>query len=773
MPIAGRRFNPTLRAPALDYGRQLAADLLDDSRLNASDGNAIGAYGTEQATQLQAGICTAVATWGSPVLPFVGSAGAVPGQLSLLAGDLGGAGNCDGSGSLARLNQPTALARDASGNLYLGDVGNRSIRRVTPEGVVTTLATGLTVRGLAVDASGTVWFTGAGDAISRLGADGKGVVMAGSIDQSGADDGAALAARFTQPEGLAFDAQGRLVIVDTGNATVRRLSTTGQVSTLAGKAGEHARVDGPAGTARLVSPRHVAVDAQGLVYVAEQNAFDFGDSIGASEPAVRRIGLDGQVTTLLRRADLASADRSVTGGIVLDQPTIEGLVVAADGTLTLTNGGFHRIVQRTAGGLVTTRSGHAQAVESGTADGPALTARWGQPSGITADGQGGFYIVDTDNNTLRRLSSAGEVTTVAGAPPLRGLADGLGTKARFQSLTAIQADTWGNLFLVDDTAVRKVTPDGTTTTLTKGFWMPSALVIQHSSGIVETDDLWITESTGASATSLFVMRLFNGEFPRLRASTPMGNLNGPLATARFYGPRAMSGWQDTTRPGKPWVTYVADTGNHAIRRIDGDTVSHLAGNPDELAPPCSSTDGCSADGQPPRAVRKLALRAFASATANPLSAVGSRDGIGTEARFSSPQGIAVDSNGNAYVADTGNHTIRKVTASGVVTTLAGTAGQPGKADGRGAAARFDQPTGIAVDASGQVFVADTGNSTIRRITPDGQVSTVVGVAGGVGNLPGPLPASLARPVGVAVVGNRLYLIAGGAVLVATPGPGGW
>jgi sugar lactone lactonase YvrE len=147
---------------------------------------------------------------------------------------------------------------------------------------------------------------------------------------------------------------------------------------------------------------------------------------------------------------------------------------------------------------------------------------------------------------------------------------------------------------------------------------------------------------------------------------------------------------------------------------------------------------------------------------------GSADGTGVAASFNGPQGVAVDEAGNIFVADSWNNTIRQITLAGVVTTLAGTAGASGSTDGAGAAARFNYPQSIVVDGTGNIFVADTGNNAIRKITPSGVVSTIVGGPGSAGNFPGPLPASILSPVGVAIDSStgKLYVTLPDAVMVA-------
>jgi sugar lactone lactonase YvrE len=165
------------------------------------------------------------------------------------------------------------------------------------------------------------------------------------------------------------------------------------------------------------------------------------------------------------------------------------------------------------------------------------------------------------------------------------------------------------------------------------------------------------------------------------AGVPIGSADGTGSAARFNYP-------DGVASDSSGNLYVADTGNNTIRKITpAGVVTTLAGTP---------------------------------------GIIGSADGTGSHAQFNGPWSVAVDGSGNVYVADTGNNTIRKITSAGVVTTLAGTAGVTGSADGTGGAASFSAPSGVAADSSGNVYVADTNNFTIRKITPAGVVSTLAG-----------------------------------------------
>jgi sugar lactone lactonase YvrE len=225
--------------------------------------------------------------------------------------------------------------------------------------------------------------------------------------------------------------------------------------------------------------------------------------------------------------------------------------------------------------------------------------------------------------------------------------------------------------------------------------------------------------------------------------------------------------------------YVGDNGLGAIFRVTpSGTVSVLAGGSGNhgsqdgvgSAAQFAIPTGVATDGNgnvyvgDASAIRKIVIATGEVSTlAGNAFIDGSADGTGASARFNRPCGIEADHAGNVYVADCSNHTIRKVTPSGVVTTLAGTAGVAGYVDGDISAALFYAPADVALDDNGNLYVADQGNFLVRKITPAGVVSTVAGIKGLQGQAVGPLPASLGIPVGI----HARTLSGGGVELLLT------
>jgi len=173
----------------------------------------------------------------------------------------------------------------------------------------------------------------------------------------------------------------------------------------------------------------------------------------------------------------------------------------------------------------------------------------------------------------------------------------------------------------------------------------------------------------------------------------------------------------------------------------------------------TSTGATPTPPEPARPIAGLAL------LAGQIGSEGNLDGNGSEAHFTSELDIAVDQAGNLYVTDSGNYTIRKISPDGDVTTLAGKGGEQGYTDGAGSTARFRTPIGLSIDGDGNLFVTDTGNHTVRQISPDGRVSTAAGQAGKVGVQLGSLPGSLATPSAIAAGAKGvLYISSANGVL---------
>ena len=341
-------------------------------------------------------------------------------------------------------------------------------------------------------------------------------------------------------------------------------------------------------------------------------------------------------------------------------------------------------------GAVTTFAGMAGVSGVANATTIGTDARFNSPAGIATDGTN-LYITDTDSHTIRKIVisvSGVPVTTLAGTAGIPGSTNGTGTSALFFLPSGIARD--GTDLYVADTAnssIRQIdlfagisaassvittyagsvtSGDGDGTGTVAKFKFPFGIVWNTI-----TTNLYVADSNNNTIRQITIVPA--GEVTTIagNAASSIGSTDGVGTDARFNNPAGIT--TDGT------YLYVADTSNHTIRRIDVSSAS-----------------------------------AVVSTVAGSAGIPDSLDGIGTAARFRSPEGI-IWIGGNLYVADTGNHTIRQIVlATGVVTTLAGAAGSNGSADGTGLAARFKSPSGITKDGA-SLYVTDTGNHTIRRI----------------------------------------------------------
>jgi sugar lactone lactonase YvrE len=600
------------------------------------------------------------------------------GAVTTFAGSAGQQGYAVGSGTEARFSYPSDLVLDSAGNLYVTDTGGRSLRKINPAGEVTELASPGDVfahpYGIARDTAGNIYASygrkytmyaprlpyAVGAVIYKVAAGStQASVVAGHPQGVGASDGAGGDARFNAPRGMAVDAGGNLYVADSSNRAVRKVTPDGQVSTFVG-GGEAGNADGAGAAARFAGPAGIAISAQGDLYVTD-----------TLNHTIRKVSADGVVTTFAGKAGVAG---STDTGAVPDEPPqpnaqlaaarfVRPFSVAADsaGNLYVADSGNHTIRKISQGRTVVTIAGTTGV--SGSADGNGAAAQFNTPTGIAVDAAGNVYVTDKGNHTVRKITPEGMVTTLAGAAGQTGAIDGIGAAARFSAPTGIASDPQGNLYVADlmNLAIRRISNTGGVTTLTG-----------------RPGNNRITDGLLAEAT-------FSG--PYGIALDRQGNLY--VADYNMEGPQFEEN------------RYFY---NALIRKISlsTGTVTTFAGTPG-------------------------------------WTSFGYFNGTGSAAAFMSPKGLATDAAGNVYVADATNFAVRKITPDGTVNTLAGMRGLGwqglgGGADGVRTAAQFSQPSGIAVDANGDLYVADQFNHTIRKVTQSGVVSTFAGQAGEQGSV---------------------------------------
>ena len=595
-------------------------------------------------------------------------------------------------------------------------------------------------------------------------------LVAGSMGGAGYLEGRGAASRLYLPQGVAMDPAGNLFVADTNNNVIRKVDTSGNVTTLAGGGGTGSTgsgyIDDTGAAAAFNTPQGVAVDASGNVYVAD-----------TYNNKIRKIDISGNVTTL-------------ASGFGFSWPA--GVAVDSLGNIYVADTGSNVIRSIDTFGSVATIAGSGY---TGSSDGQGTAASFNTPQGIAVDASGNLYVADSTNSAIRKIDTSGNVTTLAGAGT-SGFLNGQGTAARFSNPQGVAVDASGNVYVADSTngAIRKVDTSANVTTLAGGggrgssdgqgvaakFWNPQSVVVGLSGSIYVADTSNNTirkiDSSGNVTTTA-------GE------AATSGSTDGQGAGASFTVPTAVA-------VGASGSIYVVDTGNAAIRKIDpmGAVTTFASGfsSPTGVAVGASgyvyvadSDDNAiyrvgafgtrtALAGQYSYVPNGVALDSSsnvyvadqANQTVWKIGATGTVTALAGQGQYA-PSAVAVDASGNVYVADTDNYAIQKVDTAGNVTILAGQ--------------YYYVPSGVAVDASGNVYVVDRLDHTVWRIDPAGNVlallvepgATQYGLATGLlaDGAPPPLPGgygSLSQPTGIAVTTDGdLVITDGNAVMQIT------
>jgi len=561
---------------------------------------------------------------------------------------------------------------------------------------------------------------------------GYGFSTVAGVNTRGSADGTGATARFSYPNGAAVDAAGNIYVADTNNQTIRLITPAGVVSTYAGAAGVNSTVDGALSVARFSSPNSVVIAPNGDLYVLQPWA-------------IRKIS-GGTVTTF---AGSGSTSGAVDGtGTAARFNSLSRGVFDSAGNLYVTETGGQTVRKITPAGVVTTYAGTPST--TGYVDGAPGVGRFSQPSGIALLADGSLLVLDTNNSALRKVDTAGNITTIVGAPPPTATGqntDGVGTAARLVYPRDLVQLPNGELFIADgssvlrrvETSLNVTTPVGTAyqpgftdgTGSAARFNNPRSIAWDNANSRLIVVDGYNTVRTVTTAGVVATL-----------AGLPPGSADGTAAAARFFGPDSLV--LDTNGD-----LIVADNLNRTLRKMTTagvvTTFSGVASSSGSIVNGSATTarfNGPRGLARHPLTgeiyvfdsynIRKVAADGSVSPVAGPGNYTnGSSDGVGTAARFGYDGYLAFAPNGDLYATDSNNATIRKITADGTVTTIAGVAGSLGAVDGSVAggaassAVRFSYPRAIAVDSAGVIYVVQ--GSCIRKIDTAGNVTTLAGL----------------------------------------------
>ena len=654
-----------------------------------------------------------------------------PGTITTIAGGYTGDG---GPAVLAGLNGPTGIALASDGTMYIADSNSHRIRKVSPDGMISTFAGNGTngysgdggpaaeaqlnfPQGLALGPDGSLYLADTSNhVIRRVSQDGTISTFAGTgKDEFGGDGGPATSARLRNPEGLAVDSRGQLYIVDSVDYRIRFVDERGNISTLAGTGAYGSNGDGgPATSAQLARPHSVALVGDGSYYIGQ-----------AGICRIRFVGRDGRISTF--------ADPCLFGGGAIGLAIgRRGLYVSIRARIMLVSADGKVSVFAGAGGITNNQ------VEGELANGLVM---WGSDSLIVTPDET-LYYSDNGNHQVRRIID-GRIYTVAGtggALDDQGRASGDGgnaASAKLNAPMALQFGSDGALYVADSSnaRVRRVAVDGTISTATgTGVFgynagdggpatearvnLPLGLAI--GDGVLYIADFFNSRVRAVGPDG--IIRTFAGS-----GSAGFGGDGGPAGDAKI-SPRGLARSKEGT-------VYIVDGNNNRIRAVGANgNISTFAGNGvfgvgDDGVPATSAPfggvsavvvaeDGAVFIAEGAR-VRRVGLDGLISTVAGSATpgATGAGDGgPAINSRLGFPSSLAFGPDGSLYISEASSNRIRKVDTNGIISTVAGSGALGfGGDDGPATEAKLNYPQGVAIGPDGALYISDTGNNRIRRV----------------------------------------------------------
>ena len=576
------------------------------------------------------------------------------------------------------------------------------------------------------------------------------------------DGGQAAAANITRPWQIALDGAGNLYFTDTNNNMVRKVAQNGVITTVAGTGTAGFSGDGDlAKNARLNQPAGIAVDGAGNVYISDVN-----------NNRIRKVtAADGKISTIAGNGQAGfSGDGGPATAAAMNFPY--GIAVDKDGNVFYAEFANHRVRKITAAtGLISTVAGTGTGTYNGD-DKLATEAALNAPINVTFDNNGNLVIADSSNYRIRRVNSAdGKISTIAGSGTQGFAGDGgVATEARVGISAGVVFDSMGNLYFADrgNSRIRKVTAGTNIITTIAGVGLSgfngdglaalaSRLATPNSLAVDAVGNIYIGDRENFRVRRIIFASASDTAAPTIAVTAPTTSTTFTTDAS----PLTVSGTA-TDNVGVYLVRWSNDRGGSGT--AGGTTTWTAAGIP--LQNGLNNLTLTALDIRGNATSVRLAVTFNPQQVINTIAGNGQAGGTGdggaaVSAQLFFPTGIAADANGNLYVADSANHRIRKITPAGVILPFAGNGMIGSSGDGGQAAnATFNQPQSVAVDPIGNVYISDTGNHRVRKVAPSGVITTVAGTgADGFAGDGGPaIQAQLNLPFQVATdsAGN-LYI----------------